>query len=266
MGRLRRVRPSPSIVIASLALLVALGGTGMAAVTLVIPRASVGLLQLKANSVNSAKVIDGSLLRKDFRAGQLPQGPRGPRGPRGLGGPAGPAGSAGPPGASGPSGAAGVAAPGYVAEVLTQTDGSTTSTTSESYTNVSNATQSVTVPSGETDKLVVFFSGESACYGGTGLEQCRLKITLDGTELSPAAGNDAYFDNNDLGRASPNHLTDDSFLAKSSGDAYQHGIVRTSGNVSAGSHTVQVQYSVTDSATAFNLDDWALVVQRIKVS
>jgi hypothetical protein len=250
------------MVIASLALLVALGGTSMAAVTLVIPRASVGLLQLKANSVNSSKVINGSLLRKDFRAGQLPQGPRGPRG---LGGPAGPAGSAGPPGASGPSGAAGVAAPGYVAEVLTQTDGSTTSTTSESYTNVGNATQSVTVPSGETDKLVVFFSGESACYGGTGVEQCLLKITVDGNELNPAAGNDAYFDNNDLGRASPNHLTDDSFRAKSSGDVYQHGIVRTSGNLSAGSHTVQVQYSVTDSATTFNLDDWALVVQRIKV-
>jgi hypothetical protein len=263
MGRLRGVRPPPSMVIASLALLVALGGTSMAAVTLVIPRASVGLLQLKENSVNSSKVINGSLLRKDFRAGQLPQGPRGPRG---LGGPAGPAGSAGPAGASGPSGAAGVAAPGYVAEVLTQTDGSTTSTTSESYTNVSNATQSVTVPSGETDKLVVFFSGESACYGGTGVEQCLLKITLDGTELSPAAGNDAFFDNNDLGRASPNHLTDDSFRAKSSGDVYQHGIVRTSGNVSAGSHTVQVQYSVTDSSVAFNLDDWALVVQRIKVS
>ena len=260
MGRLRRVRPSPSMVIASLALLVALGGTSMAAVTLVIPRASVGVLQLKADSVNSAKVINGSLLRKDFKAGQLPQGPRGPRG---LGGPAGPAGSAGSPGATGPSG---VAAPGYVAEVLTQTDGSSTSTTSESYTNVSNATQAVTVPSGETDKLVVFFSGESACYGGTGLEQCLLKITVDGNELSPAAGNDAFFDNNDLGRASPNHLTDDSFRAKTSGDVYQHGIVRTSGNLSAGSHTVQVQYSVTDSATTFNLDDWALVVQRIKVS
>jgi hypothetical protein len=31
------------------------------------------------------------------------------------------------------------------------------------------------------------------------------------------------------------------------------------------SHTVQVQYSVANSATAFDVDDWALVVQRIKV-
>ena len=36
---------------------------------------------------------------------------------------------------------------------------------------------------GETDKLVVFFSGESACYGGTALQKCLLKITVDGTTL-----------------------------------------------------------------------------------
>jgi len=42
--------------------------------------------------------------------------------------------------------------------------------------------------------------------------------------------------------------------------------VRTSGNLSAGSHTVRVQYSSENSSTAFRVDDWALVVQRIKVS
>jgi hypothetical protein len=29
---------------------------------------------------------------------------------------------------------------------------------------------------------------------------------------------------------------------------------------------VQIQYATTNSAVAFNLDDWSLVVQRIKVS
>jgi hypothetical protein len=43
-------------------------------------------------------------------------------------------------------------------------------------------------------------------------------------------------------------------------------IVRVSGNLSAGAHVVQVQYSVSATPVAFNLDDWALVVQRIKVS
>ena len=58
----------------------------------------------------------------------------------------------------------------------------------------------------------------------------------------------------------------DTFRAKSSGDSAQHAIVRVSANLSAGAHVVQVQYSVSDASVAFNLDDWALVVQRIKVS
>jgi len=88
-----------------------------------------------------------------------------------------------------------------------------------------------------------------------------VKITVDGTELSPAAGADAFFDNNDLG-VGPGTT----FRAKSSGDSAQHAIVRISGNLSAGAHVVQVQYSVSATPVAFNLDDWALVVQRIKVS
>ena len=76
-----RFKPSPSMVIACAALLVALGGTSVAAITL--PRASVGTAQLKANAVNSAKVANGSLLRADFRSGQIPAGPPGPPGPKG---------------------------------------------------------------------------------------------------------------------------------------------------------------------------------------
>ncbi len=56
MHRLRRIRPSPATVIAAIALLVALGGTSMAAVTIVIPKNSVGTAQLKNNAVTSAKV------------------------------------------------------------------------------------------------------------------------------------------------------------------------------------------------------------------
>ena len=101
---LSRRRPSPALVVASLALLVALTGTGVAAVS-AIPRNSVGSLQLKpnsvtnakirANAVTSAKVKNRSLLRADFAVGQLPAGPTGPQGPAGPPGPAGPAGAAG---------------------------------------------------------------------------------------------------------------------------------------------------------------------------
>lgn len=86
--------PSPSMAVALLALLVALGGTSYAAINL--PRNSVGGRQLKANAVTGAKVKDRSLFANDFARGQIPQGPAGTRGPAGPAGPPGPAGSAGP--------------------------------------------------------------------------------------------------------------------------------------------------------------------------
>jgi hypothetical protein len=97
-------RPSPAMVIACLALLVALGGTSMAAVNQ-LGRNTVGPLQLQTgavtnpkirnNAVNSAKVAPRSLLRSDFAPGQLPAGPTGPQGPAGPAGAAGPADPAG---------------------------------------------------------------------------------------------------------------------------------------------------------------------------
>jgi len=93
MRALLRRCPSSATVIASVALLLALGGTGVAAVT-VLPRNSVGTAQLKSNAVTSAKVRNGSLLRADFRRGQIPAGPTGARGPQGPAGPPGPAGIA----------------------------------------------------------------------------------------------------------------------------------------------------------------------------
>ena len=50
-------------------MLVELGGE--AAVAVVVPSNSVGTAQLKKDAVVSAKVKDGSLLAKDFAAGQL---------------------------------------------------------------------------------------------------------------------------------------------------------------------------------------------------
>jgi hypothetical protein len=89
-------RPSPSMVVACLALLVALGGTGVAATVALAPN-SVGTAQLKNNAVVSAKVKNGSLLRVDFKSGQLPAGPPGPPGAQGA---PGQNGAAGPPGPS----------------------------------------------------------------------------------------------------------------------------------------------------------------------
>jgi hypothetical protein len=102
------------MVVACLALLVALGGTSVAAVSQ-LARNSVGTPQIRNNAVttpkiannavtrpkivnnaiNSAKVQNSSLTRVDFAPGQLPAGPTGPQGPAGPAGAAGPRGPAG---------------------------------------------------------------------------------------------------------------------------------------------------------------------------
>ena len=92
-------------VMSSLAVFAVMGGGAYAAAT--VASNSVGVAQLKANAVTSAKVKDGSLLARDFKAGQLPAGKQGPAGATGATGPAGPTGPAGEPGAAGAKGDAG---------------------------------------------------------------------------------------------------------------------------------------------------------------
>jgi hypothetical protein len=98
-------RPSPALVVAVIALIVAMSGTSYAVTQL--PRNSVGAKQLKRNAVTAvkikknavtaakirnnavtgAKVKDGSLSSRDFAAGTLLQGPKGDTGATGPSGP-----------------------------------------------------------------------------------------------------------------------------------------------------------------------------------
>jgi hypothetical protein len=97
MARLRAQVQSPALWIALVALFVALGGTGYAALN--ISKNSIGTKQLKrgavknpdlaANSVSGPKVKPRSLDSTDFKANSLPSGPQGAQGP------------VGPPGATG---------------------------------------------------------------------------------------------------------------------------------------------------------------------
>ena len=112
MSRLRK-HLTYANVMATIAVFVALGGGTYAAVTL--PRNSVGTPQLKGaavtatkvknDAVTSRKIRDGSLLVKDFKAGQVPAGKTGARGEIG------PTGPPGEPGAVGPAGPAGAPGP-----------------------------------------------------------------------------------------------------------------------------------------------------------
>ncbi len=91
-----------SLALSFTALVVAVGGVtpiGEAAWNQVVPRGSVGTLQLKRNAVTSSKiapnsirtsqVVNASLLVDDFKPGQIPQGPKGEKGDRGATGPVG---------------------------------------------------------------------------------------------------------------------------------------------------------------------------------
>jgi hypothetical protein len=84
--------PSPALVVACVALFVALAGTGVAAVEVLVPKDSVGTAQIRNSAVISSKVKDHSLNAKDFAKGQIPAGPAGATGPTGAVGPAGPIG------------------------------------------------------------------------------------------------------------------------------------------------------------------------------
>jgi hypothetical protein len=97
---------SPGLVVACVALGVALGGTSVAAVTQLVPRNSVGTVQLKNNAVSTAKlrnqavtgakirsntitssdVRNGSLIRADFAPGQLAENVPGEPGQPGISG------------------------------------------------------------------------------------------------------------------------------------------------------------------------------------
>jgi hypothetical protein len=117
---MRNRLPSPALVVAIAALVVALGGTSYAAFHL--SKNSVGAKQIKRNAINSSKVANGSLLKRDFKAGQLaaakggsgPAGPQGPQGEQGAPGAPGAPGQPGAPGAQGPAGPTQGAASGFV--------------------------------------------------------------------------------------------------------------------------------------------------------
>jgi hypothetical protein len=105
-------RPSLATVLALIALFVALGGSGYAALRIdgkdIKPRSIAGA-KLKLNAIGTKEVKAGSLVASDFKAGQLPAGPQGSPGPEG---PTGPTGPPGPTGAQGPQGEPGAAGPG----------------------------------------------------------------------------------------------------------------------------------------------------------
>jgi hypothetical protein len=104
MRGVRFQRPSPAMAVALIALFVALGGSGYAAVKISganLTNRSVAGKKLKKSAVTGKEVKNRSLGAADFKVGQLPAGPQGPTGTAGSQGPAGAQGLPGPVGARG---------------------------------------------------------------------------------------------------------------------------------------------------------------------
>jgi len=108
--------------VAYLALFFALSSTAYAAGTKLLP----------ANSVGTKQVINGSLLKKDFKSGQLPRGARGPAGARGAKGATGAQGVQGSQGIQGVQGVPGTAR----AYGLVSADGTINASRSKNVTQV----------------------------------------------------------------------------------------------------------------------------------
>jgi hypothetical protein len=230
MPTLKLRRPSPALLLAVAALILALGGTATAAVVITSG-------QIKDGTIR-ARDLDPKL-RKQLASRAVP----------GLVGPAGPAGPAGPRGDAGTAGAKGAAGdPGKDAFLDTAVVGgaSQRDISSTTFTDVIGATTTVTVPAGRTATVVAELSAESACTGSAG-DQCLVQILLDGQEMWPSHNGLATFDSVDDG-----------------GGRESHAIVRSAEGVAAGTHTVTVQGAVYKSGATtpdLTLDEISLVVR-----
>jgi hypothetical protein len=102
-------------VTSTMALIIALGGGTAYAAGLItskdIKDGGVKRIDIANGAVNSQRVADGTLLKSDFKAGQLPAGSPGPPGPQGAAGPQGPTGPQGPKGDTGAQGPEGPEGP-----------------------------------------------------------------------------------------------------------------------------------------------------------
>lgn len=217
--------------VAYLALFVALGGTSYAAIKL--PVNSVGTPQLKSSAVTSPKVKDGSLLSKDFKAGQLAAGAKGDTGATGPGGPAGATGSAGsagsdgaqgpqgpqgPQGIQGTQGNQGIPGPGG-ASFLDQTFANASPVPFLPDGTPSSPRAGVTVNLPTAGRLYVYGHGQMVTYCQDDPSSVRLLIHVDGAGV---AGTTRFAD----GRA----LSPGTSLSLSGVTA----------SLAAGSHTVQL--------------------------
>jgi hypothetical protein len=137
---------------------------------------------------------------------------------------------------------------GAVTAVRTATDDATAATVSHTYVAVPGMTVTVNVPGGQKALLVITFAAVSHCTDGDGSTTlCLIRLQVDGVSAPPG---EIIFDTAADGESAP-EANSMQFVA---------------GPVSAGSHTVLVQYRVDEASSSFYTFNRTLTVLRSKVS
>lgn len=221
---MKRHRTSPAIVISVIALIVAMGGTGYAAVSL--PKNSVGTAQLRNGAVTKQKIA-----RKTLGAFKGAGGPAGATGNTGATGPAGQQGATGP---AGQAGATGVAGPeGLLGPTSGTSAGSVEELSSTGFTPFGSS-GTVTLPAA--GKVLVEVSGfDFILCSAAGSCSATISGFVDGTAVPGAHEN--------LNAAAN---------SESAAQIAVSGIVV---NVPAGTHTIQLETKESASVAITNSED-----------
>jgi hypothetical protein len=185
LGKLsgRHHRPSPAMAIALIALFVAMGGTGYAA--LKVANGSIGTKQLKNNAVTGAKVKNGSLAAADF-GGDLPAGTPGTPGAKGDKGDTGGKGDKGDAGTKGDTGTGSPGTPGLNGAALVaaaRCSGCSVSSAHNTANVPLTGTTSWTQAVGDADQVdikIIWQPATTPCTPATGIGGSQVTVK-DGT-------------------------------------------------------------------------------------
>ena len=254
MSSLRR--PSPALVVACIALVVALGGTATAASVAIRSSAQIapGVIQKSDLSTRALRSLTKTGPAGPAGAAGV-AGERGADGATGAAGPrgeAGPQGENGPAGATGPQGAAGDDGKDAFTDVGADFSQNPRVMGGATYMDIPSAAAGVTVPAGRQATVVAHFSAEAVMFGSPG-DRCSVRIVLDGQPMTPSDGVDDTFDSVSDGAGFDN--------------AEQHAIVRYAQHVGPGDHTVAAQAATTKTGATdpqCRIDDLAMVAQAIE--
>jgi len=130
--------------------------------------------------------------------------------------------------------------------VTTLTETNFASTSSTTFVNLASTT--VTIPAGQTGRILASFGGQTSCEGTNNNGWCAIRVLVDGTEMLPQSGSEFAF-------TSPRDVA---WETKS--------VDRVSHVLSAGSHTVVLQWAAVAGATSFTLFGWQLKLAVWRVS